>query len=164
MSAGIGAGTSLTEAGRSTSLGQKSKWRCLLLATRSLQDLAQSIHAEPRACTQGNLLTFQIVGTDLEATQVRGVIERTVREVQSYLTNLRANVSGFNGQLQGEARAAIEARRNKLLANCNTVASLGFKMKEMQSAPKTYAPPEIRKGFPLLCFLRVPSCTSRNPH
>lgn len=99
----------------------------------------------PRACVRGHLLTFSIVGTNLEATQVRGEIELTVREVQSYLTNLRANVAGLNGQLQGEARTAIEARRNKLLANRNTVASLGFKMKERQNAPKTYVPPEVRK-------------------
>ena len=99
----------------------------------------------PRASVRGNLLTFTIVGTNLEATQVRGEIERTVREVQSYLTNLRANVAGLNGQIQGEARTVIEARRNKLLANRNTVASLGFKMKERQNAPKTYVPPEVRK-------------------
>lgn len=99
----------------------------------------------PRASVRGNLLTFTIVGTNLEATQVRGEIDRTVREVQSYLTNLRANVAGLNGQLQGEARTAIEARRNKLLANRNTVASLGFKMKERHNAPKTYVPPEVRK-------------------
>lgn len=99
----------------------------------------------PRASVRGNLLTFTIVGTNLEATQVRGEIERTVREVQLYLANLRANVAGLNGQLQGEARNAIEARRDKLLANRNTVASLGFKMKERQNAPKTYVPSEVRK-------------------
>lgn len=99
----------------------------------------------PRASVIGNLLTFAIVGTNLEATQVRAEIDRTLRDIQSYLTNLRANVAGLNGQLQGEARNAIEARRNKLLANRNTVASLGFKMKERQNAPKTYVPPEVRK-------------------
>jgi hypothetical protein len=105
----------------------------------------------PRASVQGNLLTFSIVGTNLETTQVREEIERTVREIQSYLTNLRANVAGLNGQLQGEARTAIEARRNKLLAHRNTVASLGFKIKERQSAPKTYVSPEVRKKiFPIM--------------
>lgn len=102
-------------------------------------------NSPPRARVRGNLLTFAIVGTNLEAAQVRAEIERTVREVQSYLTNLRNNVAGLNGQLQGEARTAIEARRNKLLANRNTVASLGFKMKERQNAPKTYVPAEVRK-------------------
>lgn len=99
----------------------------------------------PRASVRSNLLTFSITGTNLEATQVRAEIDRTIREVQSYLTNLRANVAGLNGQLLGEARAAIESRRSKLLANRNTVASLGFKMKERKNAPKTYVPPEVRK-------------------
>lgn len=99
----------------------------------------------PRASVRDNLLTFAIVGTNLEAAQVRGEIERTVREIQSYLTNLRANVTGLNGQLLDEARRAIESRRKKLLANRNTVASLGFKMKERQDTPKTYVPPEVRK-------------------
>jgi hypothetical protein len=99
----------------------------------------------PRARVRGNLLTFTMSGTNLEAAQVRGEIERTIREVQSYLTNLRANVAGLNGQLLGEARTAIESRRAKLLAHRNTVASLGFKMKERQDAPKTYVPSEVRK-------------------
>ena len=99
----------------------------------------------PRASVRGNLLTFSITGTNLEATQVREQIDQTIREVQSYLTNLRANVAGLNEHLQREARTAIESRRNKLLANRNTVASLGFKMKERQNAPKTYVPPEVRK-------------------
>jgi hypothetical protein len=99
----------------------------------------------PRAAVRGNLLTFTISGTNLEATQVRGEIEGIVREIQSCLTNLRANVAGLNRQLMGEARTAIESRRNKLLANRNTVASLGFKMKERQNAPKTFVPPEVRK-------------------
>lgn len=99
----------------------------------------------PRASVRGSVLTFAISGTNLEASQVRSEIERTVREIQSYLTNLRANVAELNGQLLGEARIAIEARRRKLLANRNTVASLGFKMKERQNAPKTYLPAGVRK-------------------
>ena len=99
----------------------------------------------PRASVHGSVLTFSISGTNLEASRVRSEIEQTVREIQSYLTNLRANVAELNGQLLGEARIAIEARRRKLLANRNTVASLGFKMKERQNAPKTYLPAGVRK-------------------
>ncbi len=99
----------------------------------------------PRAAVRGSILTFVISGTHLDAAQVRSEIERTVRDIQSYLTNLRGNVVGLNGQLLGEARIAIEARRGKLLANRNTVASLGFKMKERQNAHKTFVPPEVRR-------------------
>jgi len=99
----------------------------------------------PRAAVRGALLTFAISGTNLDPAQMKGEIERTVWDVQSYLTNLRANVAGLNSQLLDEARRAIEGRRTKLLANRNTVASLGFKMKERQDAPKTFVPPEVRR-------------------
>ncbi|WP_181098571.1 hypothetical protein [Xanthomonas arboricola] len=99
----------------------------------------------PRARVHGNLLTFTISGTQLVADQVRGHIDRTLQEIQSYLENLRANVQGLNRQLPKSARAAIEARREKLLANRSTVAALGFKMKERPNAPKTYVPAEVRK-------------------
>ncbi len=99
----------------------------------------------PRGSVRGNIVTFKIAGANLEATQVRSQISRTIHDIQSYLTNLRSNVAGLNGQLMQEARTAIENRRNKLLANRNTVASLGFKMKERPNAPKTYVSPEVRK-------------------
>jgi hypothetical protein len=54
-------------------------------------------------------------------------------------------VSGLNSQLLGEARAAIETRRSKLLTSRSMVASLGFKMKERDGAVKTFVAPEIRR-------------------
>lgn len=99
----------------------------------------------PRAVIRGSILTFTISGTNLDAAQVKGEIERTLREIHSYLTNLRANAVGLNSQLLGEARSAIDGRRSKVLANRNTVASLGFKMKERQNAPKTFVAPEVRR-------------------
>lgn len=99
----------------------------------------------PRASVNGSIVSFRIVGTNLEAEQVRNQIDRTVAEIQSYLSNLRSNVSGLNSQLLDEARAAIETRRARLLANRNMVASLGFNMKERQNAPRTFVTPEVRR-------------------
>lgn len=99
----------------------------------------------PRASIRGSIVSFSIVGADLDADQVRDQINRIVSEIESYLKNLRSNVSGLNSQLLGEARGKIEARRAKLLANRNVVASLGFKMKERQDAPKTFVAPEVRR-------------------
>lgn len=99
----------------------------------------------PRACVRGSVVSFSVVGTNLQADQVRNQIDRTVSEIQSYLRNLRVNVSGLNSQLSVIARTAIESRRAKLLANRNVVASLGFKLKERGDAPKTFAAPEVRR-------------------
>ena len=99
----------------------------------------------PRAQIRGSNVTFKILGTSLDAEGVRKQIDHTVAEIQSYLTNLRANLSGLQGQLLGEARAAIDARRSKLLASRSMIASLGFKMKEREGNAKTYVAPEIRR-------------------
>lgn len=99
----------------------------------------------PRASIRSSLLTFSVVGTNLDATQVRAEIDRTIAEIQDCLANLRGNVAGLNDQLIGEARSAIETRRAKLLASRNMVASLGFKMKERENAPKTFVAPEVRR-------------------
>lgn len=99
----------------------------------------------PRASVDGSLVSFSIAGTNLQADQVRGEIDRTVSEIQSYLVNLRSNVSGFNAQLSDQARTAIESRRGKLLANRNMVASLGYKLKERQGTTKTYVATEVRR-------------------
>ena len=99
----------------------------------------------PRAVVRGTNLTFNIVGTNLAADGVRREIDSTVASIQSYLNNLRSNVSGLNNQLLGEARAAIEARRGKLLASRSMVASLGFRMKERDGTTKTFIAPEVRR-------------------
>ena len=99
----------------------------------------------PRASVDGSVVSFSIAGTNLQADQVRGKIDRTVSEIQSYLTNLRSNVSGFNTQIPNQARTAIESRRGKLLANRNMVASLGYKLKEREGTAKTYVAPEVRR-------------------
>ena len=99
----------------------------------------------PRAAIRGSSVIFSVVGTNLDADSVRREIDRTVASIQSYLTNLRGNVSGLNNQLLGEAKSTIEARRGKLLAGRNMVASLGFKMKERQGSPKTFVAPEVRR-------------------
>ena len=99
----------------------------------------------PRASVRGTILSFNIVGTNLDAKGVKRQIDQTVSEIQSYLTNLTGNVSSLNPQLPGEARTAIEARRTKLLASRSMVASLGFKMKARDGASQTYLAPEVRR-------------------
>src|SRR5687767_6196885 len=98
----------------------------------------------PRAAIRNSSVTFSVAGTDLVADPVRSEIDRVVASIQSNLTNLRSNMAGLNSQLFGEAKAAIGARRSKLLANRNMVSSLGFKMKERQGSRKTFVALEVR--------------------
>lgn len=99
----------------------------------------------PRASVRGAILSFSIVGTNLDAEGVKRQIDQTISVIQSYLTNLKGNVSSLNAQLPSEARSTIEVRRTNLLASRSMVASLGFKMKERDGVSKTYVAPEVRR-------------------
>lgn len=99
----------------------------------------------PRAEVRGNVLLLRIVGTSLDGERVRSDIDRVVTDIQSHLKTLRGNAQGLHSQLPGEARSAIESRRQKLLADRNLVAGLGFKMKQRPGTTQTYTAQEVRK-------------------
>jgi hypothetical protein len=101
----------------------------------------------PRAEVRGNVLALRIVGTNLNADGVRAEIDRTVNDIQGYLSTLRGNAAGLNTQLPNQVRSAIESRRQKLLADRNLVGGLGFKMKERPGTQQTFAAPEVRKNI-----------------
>ena len=99
----------------------------------------------PQAQVRGGTLVLKIVGTNLDADQVRGDIDHTVNQIQSHLSALRNNAQGLSAQLPGQARSAIESRRQKLLSDRNLVGSLGFKMKPRPGTHQTFIAPEVRK-------------------
>jgi hypothetical protein len=99
----------------------------------------------PRAEVRGSALVLRIVGTNLTPEGVRSEIDRTVKEIEDHLSTLRGSAAGLRTQLPGQARSAIESRRQKLLADRNLVGGLGFKMKERPGAQQTFSAPEVRK-------------------
>lgn len=99
----------------------------------------------PCAEVRDGSLTLRIEGIDLTADCVRATIDRSISEIEGYLANIRRDVQGFNDQVKSVARGAIEARRQKSLADRNLVGSLGFKIKEREGGHRTYAAPEVRR-------------------
>jgi hypothetical protein len=89
------------------------------------------------------VLTFE--GTDLTTEAVSREIKGALSNIEGYLTTLRGDAKGLNAQLRPLATGAIERRREKLLRDRNLLASLGFRMKERQGAPRTYVAPEVRR-------------------
>ena len=90
-------------------------------------------------------LVFVITGEDLKADKVLKEINSTLDEIDNYLTSLRRNADRLISQLDSTARQCIERRKERLLANQNLVASLGFKLKERNDSSKTYTAPEVRR-------------------
>ena len=99
----------------------------------------------PRAEVRSNSLILRISGTDLSAQGVQQSINQTINDIQSYLSTLRTNAAGLNQQLFQRAKTAIEARREKLLADRNLVGALGFKMKQRDGNQRTFSAPEIKR-------------------
>jgi hypothetical protein len=99
----------------------------------------------PMAKISGHELIFAIQGIDLKAEEIRSAFERWLSDVKVYLEALRNDINGLNTELRGLARGTIERRRNKLLANQNLAASLGFPLKHREGASQTYVTPEVRR-------------------
>jgi hypothetical protein len=94
---------------------------------------------------RGDKLVLRIEGTDLKAERVRAEIDHTLSEIKNYLENLRRDAEGLNNQLRQFADNHINRRRNKLLADSNLVAALGFPLKERKDQPRTYVAPQVRR-------------------
>ena len=99
----------------------------------------------PRGIVKDGTLTLFITGVDLEVDKVRSEIDQKVDHIDSYLTNLRTSAETLNSELDSTARQCIKRRCEKLLADQNLVASLGFKLKQRTDSPKTYTAPEVRR-------------------
>jgi hypothetical protein len=101
--------------------------------------------APPYAEIRGQSVILVQSGTQLSAEQVQVGFDRTINDINQYLTWQRNDARGLNEHLPQIARQAIEQRREKLLANQSLVSGLKFKLKERPDAPRTYAAPVQRR-------------------
>lgn len=112
-----------------------------LFRARASQFTMSPPRAEIKA--QSLLLTFEVrpeAGLDL-----RKQIDRELGEIERHLDWVRADVAGHNSALRSVAEHAVRARRGRILATQGIAASLGIPLRERADAPKTFAPPAIRR-------------------
>lgn len=103
-----------------------------------------------------NAVVLRQRGTDLNSAQVQCGFDRSIEEINSYLAWQRKDAEGLNSLLPSIARQSVERRKEKLLANLNTVAGLSFKLKERSNTARTYAVPIVRERI----APRIPSPSS----
>ena len=101
--------------------------------------------SRPEARVASNALIIEVQGAALETEATRTEINRRLGGIKQYLESLGENARGFNERLGQLARQRIEQRREKLLADRNLVANLGFPLKERLDASPTFAAPEVRR-------------------
>ena len=80
-------------------------------------------------------------GTDHLQQEIRGFIQSLSQD----LARLASDLVSFNSGLKAEALQRIEQRRAKLLSDRNTVASLGFPLRQRAGAAQTYIVPVERR-------------------
>ena len=72
-------------------------------------------------------------------------LERTLGNIEQYLTWQRKMLDSYNNKLPDTAEQTIQQRRDRLLAQSKRVAALGIPIKRRTDAPTTYAIPTNRK-------------------
>ena len=98
----------------------------------------------PRAELRSRRLRISVTRTDHDAQSIRTHLQNKLDSIKKYLTWSDELLRAFNEGLEAEASQYINRRRDRLLANQNLVANLGFPMHQRQDS-KTYTPPEVRR-------------------
>jgi hypothetical protein len=88
---------------------------------------------------------------------VKQQLDGTLDAIEKYLSWQRNSETELNNSLPDIVRAAVEWRKNKLLADQNLVAALGYNLKPRADAPKTYVTPSVRRT---VVVQRAPASTA----
>jgi hypothetical protein len=99
----------------------------------------------PRARIDGNTVIFTTILPQNESAQAKARLDEQLKKLKEYLVWTVNDLREFNRGVRPAAREAIEARRARLLANQNTVASLGYPLKARADAPRTHSLPDVRR-------------------
>jgi hypothetical protein len=99
----------------------------------------------PRGNVTDDNLEFVMTGERLSGEDIRRELEHALREVQSYLTNIRSACEAHNASLERLVHEIFTWRKQKLLSNRDVVASIGLPIKSRTDAPRTFAVPDVRR-------------------
>jgi hypothetical protein len=101
--------------------------------------------APPRAIVESDHIIIRVSGRDLTPDQVKKALNDTLDHIDKYLSWQRDSANKVNAELPDLVKNAVESRKAKLLKDQNLVANLGFNLKVRSDAPRTYAPPQVRR-------------------
>lgn len=99
----------------------------------------------PRIMIGSDHIYLRFADVQLDGERIRAEINRRLSEVAEHLQWLRNDFANWNEQLPGLVRQKISARKDRLLAQANVVASIGIPMKRRPDEALTYAAPEVRR-------------------
>jgi hypothetical protein len=117
----------------------------------------QGYRNPPRAIVQDDQIIITVSGQNLALEAVKQQLDGALDAIEKYLSWQRNSETELNNSLPDIVRAAVEWRKNKLLADQNLVAALGYNLKPREDAPKTYVTPSVRRK---VVVQRAPASTA----
>lgn len=99
----------------------------------------------PRAEIQGKTIRIAVADTKLTPERIKTEFDQCLDKIEGNLANLRKTVEPFNDSLRSTARQILVKRKEKLLADQNLVADLGYNLKPRSGESATYAAPQIKR-------------------
>jgi hypothetical protein len=110
----------------------------------------------PRGAVVGNELQLKYNRTDPDAAEVKRQYESDLQQIRSSLQSLSSSAQQFQQELPGLIRNEIQARKKRLLAADDMVATLGLKLKRRSDAPEINIVP-MKRRTPRIQEISVPS-------
>lgn len=93
-----------------------------------------------------NEIRVTLAGAQLSADRAKVEFDTELRQIKHNLSSLTTAFDAFHQRLPGLVRTQIQARKNKLLADANLAAAIGFPIKRRDGVPTTYAVPVQRRS------------------
>jgi hypothetical protein len=104
----------------------------------------------------GNEIHVTYAGLNLDPERAKGQFDNELSLLNQNLANLKTAIDGHNARLGSLIRAHVQQRKNKLLADANLAAAIGYPIKRRDGVPATYAIP-VQKRKPQIERPAAPS-------
>ncbi len=99
----------------------------------------------PRAKITKDQVILAFEERELDGERLQAQVQATLRDIETGLERVRAMTEAHNGSLPGTTLAAIRQRKEKIIADRNTVAGLGIPIKRPGDAPGVSVPVHRKK-------------------
>ncbi|MET9041729.1 hypothetical protein ABZX34_02305 [Streptomyces sp. NPDC004362] len=104
--------------------------------------------APPRAIVGAAHLKVQWSGQRLEPAAIKQSLDGQLNEIDKWLSWVSSQVNAYNGEAVTRITREVQARKERILANRNLEAAIGFPIQKRSDAG-TYAIPVVRKKIDL---------------
>lgn len=101
--------------------------------------------APPYGFIQGNTVRFRFDRLDHDHAALNRDFQNQLASLKQFLEWTENDVNAYNHRLRGQAKQAIEFRKDRLLKDAEMVAALGFPLKKREDASATFTVPVTRK-------------------